>query len=77
MAIDPQYYRKTTFITHDILYAGQCKPFGLGNASETIRSELDEILDKYKQKTCLVYIDELVLFSKIVDEHITRVDEMR
>lgn len=34
------------------------------------------ILAKFKWKTCLVYIDDIIIYSKTVEEHIKHVDEV-
>ena len=51
-------------------------PFGLTNAPATFQRALDVILNRFKWKTCLVYIDDIIIFSKTVDEHIDHVDEI-
>ncbi len=76
MAIDPLDYEKTAFITHHGLYEWRRMPFGLVNAPETFQRALDVILSKYKWKTCLVYIDDVVIFSDTEEQHIARVDEI-
>ena len=51
-------------------------PFGLTNAPATFQRALDTILSPFKWKTCLVYIDDIVIFSNTVEEHIRHVDEV-
>ena len=34
------------------------------------------ILSRFKWKTCLVYIDDVIIYSKSVEEHIRHVDEV-
>lgn len=51
-------------------------PFGLTNAPACFQRALDIILTKYKWKTCLVYLDDVIIFSKSVDDHIRHVDEI-
>lgn len=37
---------------------------------------LDIILAKYKWKTCLVYLDYVIVFSKTYDEYLSHLDEV-
>ena len=52
-------------------------PFGLTNAPSTFQRDLEISLAKYKWRTCLVYIDEVIVFSKSVEDHIRHVDDVR
>ena len=51
-------------------------PFGLTNAPATFQRGIDMILSKYEWKTCLVYLDDVIIFSKSVEDHINHVDEV-
>ena len=51
-------------------------PFGLATASATFQRGLDIILSRYKWRTCLVYLDDVIVFSKSVEEHVQHVDEV-
>lgn len=76
MAIDGNDYEKTALITHDGLYEWRRMPFGLVNCPAIFQRALHVILAKYKWHTCLVYIDDVVIFSNTVEDHIYRVDEV-
>ena len=67
---------KTAFVCHEGTF--QCKrmPFGLTNAPACFQRALDLILTKFKWKTCLVYLDDVIIFSKDVDDHIKHVAEI-
>ena len=67
---------KTSFVCHAGQYQYKRMPFGLTNAPATFHRALDMILSPFKWKTCLVYIDDIVIFSKSVEEHIRHVDEI-
>ena len=60
---------KTAFVCHAGTYEYKRMPFGLTNAPACFQRALDMILTKYKWKTCLVYIDDVVIYSKNVDDH--------
>ena len=51
-------------------------PFGLTNAPSTFQRALDISLARYKCKTCLVYIDDVIVFSKSIKDHIQHVDDV-
>lgn len=50
--------------------------FGQTNPPVTFQLALDLIITRHKWKTCLVYMDDSIVVSKKLDEHIQRVDEM-
>ncbi len=49
-------------------------PFGPTNAPATFQRALDIILSGYKWNTCLVHLDDVIVFSKTLGEHIDHVD---
>ena len=51
-------------------------PFGLRNAPETFQRAVDIILSKVKWKFCLVYIDDIVIFSKSPVQQMNHINEM-
>lgn len=51
-------------------------PFGLTNAPDTYQRALDMILTAFKWKTCLLYIDDIIIYSNTVEEHIKQVGEV-
>lgn len=65
---------KTAIITHDGLYEFGRMPFGLTKAPATLQRALDIALAQFKWKTCLIYIDDMVVFSSSVEDHIHHVD---
>ena len=67
---------KTAFVCHAGQFQYTRMPFGLTNAPATFQRGLDVVLSRFKWKTCLVYIDDIIIFSKSVEEHIQHVDEI-
>lgn len=51
-------------------------PFRHPNAPVTLQRALDIALALYKWKTCLVYIDDVVIFSRTIGSHIKHVYEI-
>jgi len=49
-------------------------PFGLTNAPTTFQRALDVILSGLKWQMCLVYLDDVIVFSKTADDHVRSLD---
>eukprot|EP00171_Calliarthron_tuberculosum_P017902 IDg17902t1 len=65
---------KTAFCSYEDLYQFNRMPFGLMNAPASFQRALDVIIARYKWKTCLVYLDDVIIFSKNTEEHLEHVD---
>lgn len=67
---------KTAFITPHGLYEFVRMPFGLKNAPATFQRFMNEILRDYINKTCVVYLDDILIFSTSLQEHIKAIREI-
>lgn len=65
---------KTIFICHSGTYRYIRIPFGLTKAPATFQRTLDILLSPFKWKHCLVYLDDVIIHSRDVEEHIGHVD---
>lgn len=45
-------------------------PFGLRNAPRTFERIMDEVLRDIGDEFCQIYVDDIILFSHSVEEHI-------
>jgi len=65
---------KTAFTTHCGMYHWLSMPFGLTNAPATFQRALDVILLGLKWQICLVYSDDVIIFSANAEQHVKDVD---
>ena len=47
-------------------------PFGLTNAPATFQCLMESCLGDYHLKYCIIYLDDVIIFSKTPEEHISR-----
>jgi hypothetical protein len=64
---------KTAFTCRYGHFQFRVMPFGLTNAPATFQRMMNEILRKYIDRCAMVYLDDVVIFSKTEDEHIQNV----
>ena len=74
--VSPEDRMKTVCVTADGLYQFRQMPFGLCNAPASFQRMMDTVLARFKWRTCLVYIDDVVVFSDTFTEHLLRLDEV-
>lgn len=68
--MDEKSKEKTAFIVDNNLYEWNRLAFGLTNAPGTFQRLMNHILRKVIGKICLVYLDDIIVFSKTITEHI-------
>lgn len=67
---------KTAFITRSGLYEYQTLPFGLCSAPSTFQRCMELVLRGLQWKTLLIYLDDVIIFSKTFGEHLEKLDEV-
>lgn len=69
--IDPEERWKTAFVTHQGFFQWKTMPFGLTNAPAIFQRLMDsEVLGSLRWLCALVYIDDVVIFTRTLDEHV-------
>ena len=67
---------KTAFPIDHELYEFNVMPFGSMNAPATFQRLMDRVLAGLTWRQCLVYIDDILVFSKTFEEHLKNLDEI-
>ncbi|GBG74577.1 hypothetical protein CBR_g18986 [Chara braunii] len=76
IAIRPEDQYKTAFQTRYGLYEFVVMPFGLCNAPGTFQHAMNRIFHDYLDKYVVVYLDDILIFSKTVEEHVAHLDKV-
>ena len=63
---------KTAFICREGMFKFVTTPFGLCNAGATFQRVIDMVLSGLSFDVCLAYIDDVIIFSKTIDDHFVR-----
>ncbi|GBG85282.1 hypothetical protein CBR_g39850 [Chara braunii] len=69
IVVRPEDQHKTTFQTRYGLYEFVVMPFGLCNAPGTFQHAMNRIFHDYLDKFIVVYLDDILIFSRTVEEH--------
>ena len=68
--VNPEHREKTAFCTPEGLFEFNVMPFGLCNAPATFQRLMDSVFAGLHWKTCLVYIDDIIVVGKSFDENL-------
>lgn len=74
--VNPRDVNKTTFVCHRGSFRFPRMPFGLCNAPATFQRLMDSVLAGLNFEICLVYLDDIIVFSKDLDSHLSRLSQL-
>ncbi|CAF4749152.1 unnamed protein product [Rotaria magnacalcarata] len=74
--MDKNSREKTAFVTHKGLFEFNVMSFGLTSAPATFQRLMDIVLAGLKWQYCLVYIDDVVIFSPTFEQHIKDLEKV-
>jgi len=63
---------KTAFITRRRCFRYKVFPFGLTTAPSVFQRLMDLVLCGLTYSTCMVYLDDIIVFSRDFDTHVQR-----
>ncbi|EPQ31343.1 uncharacterized protein PFL1_01527 [Pseudozyma flocculosa PF-1] len=69
LGIKPEDRWKTAFVCHRGLFQYKRVPFGLRNAPAAFQRFMDRLLGGMRWTEALVYLDDVVVFSRTIEEH--------
>ena len=70
--LDDDAQEKAAFATSFGFYQWSCMPFGLCNAPATFQRLMYTVLHDLIPHVCLVYLDDIIIFSSSLQEHLVR-----
>ena len=69
LPVHPDSVKKTAFVCHLGQYEFLRMPFGLSNAPAFYQRAMNTVLAPYLGKIAMVYLDDIIVFSKSPEEH--------
>ena len=72
----PSTAEKASFITHQGVFTPTRLQFGLKNSPMCFQNLMSKVLKDLNWKIALVYIDDILIFSKHFDEHLHHLDQV-
>ncbi|RWS03567.1 gag-pol fusion protein-like protein [Dinothrombium tinctorium] len=65
---------KAAFVTPDGSFQPKVMMFGLATAPADFQRAMDNVIGKAKMKFAIVYIDDILIYSKTLEEHLNHLD---
>ena len=74
--MDPRDIEKTAFSTEQGHFEFKRMPFGSKNAPATFQRLMDNVLKGLLEDTCFVYLDDIIIYSTSLEEHIQKLQKV-
>ena len=74
--MDPASSYKAAFVTTSGLYEWTVMPFGLTSSPSTFERLMELILAGLRFETCLIYLDDIIVYGKTFEEELKRLEEV-
>ena len=74
IAMKEEDIKKTAFASKNGFFEFTRMPFGLCNAPATFQRAMDQVFKKDKWKFVIPYLDDIIVFSENIEEHIQHVE---
>ena len=74
--VKEEHREKTAFVTKSGLYEFVVMPFGLVGAPSTFERCMENVLRHLQWQTCLVYLYDIIVFSRDFPEHLHRLGQV-
>lgn len=76
MEMETDTIQKTAFVTSEGLFEFLCLPFSLKNAAASFQRLMEHVLRELKGRCCLMYIDDVVVYSQNELEHMQHLKQV-
>jgi transposase InsO family protein len=76
VGLTPEAKLKSAFCVRSGLYLWRVMPFGLSNAPSTFERLMETVLQGLQWKSCLVYLDDIVIFGSTEQQLMERMDDI-
>ena len=76
LPVHPDDQHKTAFNSHLGLFQWTRMPMGLCNSSQMFQRAMEVVFKGLIGKTCMLYIDDIVVYSKSEEEHVQHLEQM-
>ena len=75
--VEEEHKERTAFTVGPLgFWECNLMPFGLNNAPATFQRLMEQAMGDLHLRKCLIYLDDVIIFSKTVDEHLERLQEV-
>ena len=74
--LNPRDAHKTAFVARSDYWQWKVLPMGLCNSASTFQRLMNLVLSGLTYKSCLVYLDDIIIMARSLEEHQSRLEEV-